>query len=35
MQWGQAIIAFILGAFFGPWLLAMFGGKRKTQTAGY
>jgi hypothetical protein len=33
MAWGQAIIAFILGAFFGPWLLAMFTGKNKSQAA--
>lgn len=25
----QAIIFFILGTFFGPWLLAMFHGKSK------
>jgi hypothetical protein len=31
---GQAIIFFILGAFFAPWILTMVSG-RKTQSAGY
>ena len=34
MRWGQAIIFFILGTFFGPMLLGLFGGK-KTAAAGY
>lgn len=29
IRWGQAFLFFILGGFFGPWLLAMFSGKRK------
>ena len=34
MRWGQAIIFFILGTFFGPMLVGMFSGKNK-QSAGY
>lgn len=33
MHWGQIILFFILGAFFGPMLLAKLGGTK--QTAGY
>lgn len=33
MHWGQVIISFILGAFFGPMLLSMFTGKSKTQSS--
>jgi hypothetical protein len=33
MRWGQVIIAFILGTFFGPWVLSLFGGKK--QAASY
>lgn len=29
MHWGQFILAFILGAFFGPWLLSLVTGKGK------
>lgn len=29
MRWGSFIIAFILGAFLGPWLLSMVTGKGK------
>jgi len=35
MRWGQAIIFFILGTFFGPMLLALFTGKRKSAANGY
>lgn len=28
MKWGQAIIFFILGTFFGPWALSLFSGKK-------
>jgi hypothetical protein len=34
MRWGQAIIFFILGSFFGPMLMGMFSGKNKAP-AGY
>lgn len=33
MNWLQIIIGFVLGAFLGPWLLSMFGGKK--QAASY
>lgn len=29
MRWGQAIIFFILGTFFGPMLLGLFSGRAK------
>lgn len=29
MRWGQAIIFFILGTFFGPMLLGLFSGRSK------
>ena len=36
MHWGQIILAFIAGAFFGPWLLTMVTGKGKQSSqAGY
>lgn len=36
MHWGQIIIAFILGAFLGPWVLSMVTGKGKAaQQSGY
>lgn len=33
MRWGQALIFFILGAFIGPWLLAMVTGGAKKQAS--
>jgi hypothetical protein len=33
MRWGQGIIFFILGTFFGPMLLALFTGKGKKASA--
>jgi hypothetical protein len=33
MPWGHMLIAFILGAFLGPQLLAMLGVGRRAQTA--
>lgn len=33
IQWGQAVLFFILGSFFGPMLLAMFTGGGKKQAA--
>lgn len=35
MHWGQVIIAFILGAFLGPWLLSMATGKKAASNSGY
>lgn len=36
MRWGQIIISFILGAFFGPWLLSAVTGKKASQSnTGY
>jgi hypothetical protein len=37
MRWGQAILFFILGSFFGPWLMALVTGKGKSaaSSAGY
>jgi hypothetical protein len=35
MRWGQVIISFILGAFFGPWLLSMVTGKGKQSAGSY
>ena len=32
MRWGQVIIAFVLGAFLGPWLLSMVTGKGKAAS---
>jgi len=34
IRWGQALIFFALGAFFGPWVLALVTGRNK-QSAGY
>ena len=31
MRWGQAIIFFILGTFFGPMLVSLFTGKNKAS----
>lgn len=36
MHWGQIIIAFVLGAFLGPWVLSMVTGKGKqSSSTGY
>ena len=32
IQWTTVIIAAILGAFFGPWLLVKFPGRQATGT---
>lgn len=34
MAWGQIIIAFILGAFLGPMLLAKVTGRSRSATTG-
>lgn len=34
MNWVQIIIAFIAGAFLGPWLLSMVGGKKSSTASG-
>jgi hypothetical protein len=33
MHWGQAILFFILGAFFGPMLLGLVTGRGKKQAS--
>lgn len=33
MAWGQIIIAFIVGSFLGPMLIAMFQGKKNANAA--
>ncbi len=34
MNWVQIIIAFIAGAFLGPWLMSMVGGKKAATSGG-
>lgn len=31
MAWGQVIIAFILGAFLGPWIMSKFAGRQNAN----
>ena len=35
IQWSTVIIAAILGAFFGPWVLVKFTGKTGASSGGY
>jgi hypothetical protein len=35
IHWLQVIVAFGLGAFLGPWVLSMIGGKKQSQSTAY